>query len=92
VKVLDFGLAKMGGTPTAHSDNSPTLTRGPDAGGSQFWAPLLTLLRSEGVPRRPGVRSISVDLATHMPGLSPRVVIVDGAPSSAWNYPGVAGT
>jgi predicted Ser/Thr protein kinase len=26
VKVLDFGLAKMGGTPTAKSDNSPTLT------------------------------------------------------------------
>jgi len=29
VKVLDFGLAKMGGTPTAHSDNSPTLTVSP---------------------------------------------------------------
>ncbi|HSR06836.1 MAG TPA: protein kinase [Bryobacteraceae bacterium] len=28
VKVLDFGLAKMGGTPTAHSDNSPTVTIG----------------------------------------------------------------
>ncbi len=26
VKVLDFGLAKMGGTPTAQSDQSPTLT------------------------------------------------------------------
>ncbi len=26
VKVLDFGLAKMGGTPTAPSDQSPTLT------------------------------------------------------------------
>ena len=26
VKVLDFGLAKMGGTPTAQSDHSPTLT------------------------------------------------------------------
>src|SRR6204780_4103507 len=24
VKVLDFGLAKMSGTPSAHSDNSPT--------------------------------------------------------------------
>jgi eukaryotic-like serine/threonine-protein kinase len=28
VKVLDFGLAKMGGTPTAHSDDSPTVTAG----------------------------------------------------------------
>src|SRR5580765_1423811 len=26
VKVLDFGLAKTGGTPTVGSDNSPTLT------------------------------------------------------------------
>jgi serine/threonine protein kinase len=26
VKVLDFGLAKMGGTPTAPSGNSPTTT------------------------------------------------------------------
>jgi eukaryotic-like serine/threonine-protein kinase len=26
VKVLDFGLAKRGGTPTVQSDNSPTLT------------------------------------------------------------------
>src|ERR1035438_9866907 len=33
VKVLDFGLAKMGGTPTAHSDNSPTLTVGPTQAG-----------------------------------------------------------
>jgi predicted Ser/Thr protein kinase/Tol biopolymer transport system component len=28
VKVLDFGLAKMGGTPTAHTDHSPTITMG----------------------------------------------------------------
>src|SRR5579872_1314808 len=28
VKVLDFGLAKVGGTPTTQSDNSPTLTIG----------------------------------------------------------------
>jgi Tol biopolymer transport system component len=28
VKVLDFGLAKTGGTPAAQSDNSPTLTMG----------------------------------------------------------------
>jgi len=26
VKVLDFGLAKMGGTPTAQSENSPTIS------------------------------------------------------------------
>src|SRR5206468_5400057 len=26
VKVLDFGLAKTGGTPTVQSDNSPTVT------------------------------------------------------------------
>jgi serine/threonine protein kinase len=26
VKVLDFGLAKMGGTPTVQDDNSPTIT------------------------------------------------------------------
>src|SRR5438552_9957960 len=26
IKVLDFGLAKMGGTPTVQSDNSPTVT------------------------------------------------------------------
>ena len=28
VKVFDFGLAKMGGTPTAQSDDSPTVTAG----------------------------------------------------------------
>ena len=28
VKVLDFGLAKIGGTPTAQSEHSPTLTMG----------------------------------------------------------------
>ena len=28
VKVLDFGLAKIGGTPTAQSDHSPTMTMG----------------------------------------------------------------
>jgi Tol biopolymer transport system component/predicted Ser/Thr protein kinase len=28
VKVLDFGLAKLGNTPTAQSDNSPTVTIG----------------------------------------------------------------
>ena len=33
VKVLDFGLAKMGGAPSAHSDNSPTLTVGPTQAG-----------------------------------------------------------
>ena len=33
VKVLDFGLAKMGAAPTAHSDNSPTLSVGPTQAG-----------------------------------------------------------
>ncbi|MBZ5612307.1 MAG: protein kinase, partial [Acidobacteriia bacterium] len=33
VKVLDFGLAKMGGTPTAQSDHSPTLTIGATQAG-----------------------------------------------------------
>jgi eukaryotic-like serine/threonine-protein kinase len=33
VKVLDFGLAKMGGTPTVHSDESPTLTMGQSEAG-----------------------------------------------------------
>jgi serine/threonine-protein kinase len=33
VKVLDFGLAKMGGTPTAKSDNSPTVTMGATQAG-----------------------------------------------------------
>src|SRR6202142_4497175 len=33
VKVLDFGLAKMGGIPTAQSDNSPTLTIGSTQAG-----------------------------------------------------------
>jgi len=33
VKVLDFGLAKMGGTPTAHADESPTLTIGQTEAG-----------------------------------------------------------
>ena len=33
VKVLDFGLAKMGGTPTAHSDNSPTVSMSQTAAG-----------------------------------------------------------
>jgi serine/threonine-protein kinase len=33
VKVLDFGLAKMGGAPAAQSDNSPTLTIGATQAG-----------------------------------------------------------
>jgi Tol biopolymer transport system component/predicted Ser/Thr protein kinase len=33
VKVLDFGLAKMGGTPTVHGDHSPTLTMGQTEAG-----------------------------------------------------------
>jgi hypothetical protein len=33
IKVLDFGLAKMGGTPTAHGDESPTLTVGQTEAG-----------------------------------------------------------
>ena len=32
VKVLDFGLAKMGGTPAVQSENSPTLTGATQAG------------------------------------------------------------
>src|SRR5689334_1734778 len=33
VKVLDFGLAKMGGTPTASTDHSPTITMGQTEAG-----------------------------------------------------------
>jgi serine/threonine protein kinase len=33
VKVLDFGLAKMGGTPAAASENSPTITLGETKAG-----------------------------------------------------------
>jgi serine/threonine protein kinase len=33
VKVLDFGLAKMGGTPTVQGDLSPTLTIGQTEAG-----------------------------------------------------------
>ena len=33
VKVLDFGLAKIGGTPTAQSDHSPTITIGQTEAG-----------------------------------------------------------
>jgi predicted Ser/Thr protein kinase len=33
LKVLDFGLAKMGGTPTVHGDNSPRLTIGQTEAG-----------------------------------------------------------
>ncbi len=33
VKVLDFGLAKMGGTPTAATENSPTITVGQTQAG-----------------------------------------------------------
>jgi serine/threonine protein kinase len=33
VKVLDFGLAKVGGTPVAQSDQSPTMTGGATAAG-----------------------------------------------------------
>jgi serine/threonine protein kinase len=33
VKVLDFGLAKMGGTPAVQSENSPTLTVGATQAG-----------------------------------------------------------
>src|SRR5262249_27120334 len=32
VKVLDFGLAKIGGTPVSQTDNSPTLTSQTEAG------------------------------------------------------------
>src|SRR5580704_2080811 len=33
VKVLDFGLAKIGGTPAVKSDNSPTITMGATQAG-----------------------------------------------------------
>src|SRR5579859_331815 len=33
VKVLDFGLAKVGGTPAIQSEDSPTLTMGPTQAG-----------------------------------------------------------
>jgi serine/threonine protein kinase len=33
VKVLDFGLAKVGGTPAVQDENSPTLTIGPTQAG-----------------------------------------------------------
>ncbi len=33
VKVLDFGLAKMGGTPTVQGDHSPTITMGQTEAG-----------------------------------------------------------
>lgn len=33
IKVLDFGLAKMGGTPTVNADESPTLTIGQTEAG-----------------------------------------------------------
>jgi eukaryotic-like serine/threonine-protein kinase len=33
VKVLDFGLAKVGGTPAIHSQDSPTMTVGPTEAG-----------------------------------------------------------
>jgi serine/threonine protein kinase/Tol biopolymer transport system component len=33
VKVLDFGLAKIGGTPVSQTDNSPTLTTGQTEAG-----------------------------------------------------------
>src|SRR5438067_12519149 len=33
VKVLDFGLAKMGGTPSVQGDNSPTITMGQTEAG-----------------------------------------------------------
>ena len=33
VKVLDFGLAKVGGTPAVQGEHSPTLTVGPTEGG-----------------------------------------------------------
>src|ERR1700678_4206285 len=33
VKVLDFGLAKVGGTPSVQGEHSPTLTVGPTEGG-----------------------------------------------------------
>src|SRR5258707_1188951 len=33
VKVLDFGLAKVGGAPVAHGDDSPTLTMGETQAG-----------------------------------------------------------
>ena len=33
VKVLDFGLAKIGGTPTAQTDHSPTMTMGQTEAG-----------------------------------------------------------
>ena len=52
VKVLDFGLAKMGGTPTAKSDNSPTLTMGATQAGGHSRDGCLheSLLRLRGKP------------------------------------------
>jgi len=71
VKVLDFGLAKMGGTPTTHSDNSPTLTVGPTQAGvilgtAAYMAP--EQARGKDVDRRADIWAFGVVLYEMLTG------------------------
>ena len=71
VKVLDFGLAKMGGPPTTHSDNSPTLTVGPTQEGvilgtAAYMAP--EQARGKEVDRRADIWSFGVVLYEMLTG------------------------
>ncbi|MBZ5637081.1 MAG: serine/threonine-protein kinase [Acidobacteriia bacterium] len=71
VKVLDFGLAKMGGTPTAQSDNSPTLTVGATQAGvilgtAAYMAP--EQARGKEVDRRADIWAFGVVLCEMLTG------------------------
>jgi serine/threonine-protein kinase len=71
VKVLDFGLAKMGGTPTTHSDTSPTLTVGPTQAGvilgtAAYMAP--EQARGKDVDRRADIWAFGVVLYEMLTG------------------------
>ena len=71
VKVLDFGLAKIGGGPTAQSDNSPTMTIGATEAGvilgtAAYMAP--EQARGKSVDRRADVWAFGVVLYEMLTG------------------------
>src|SRR5712691_4732569 len=74
VKVLDFGLAKMGGTPTAQSEHSPTVTIGATQAGvilgtAGYMAP--EQARGEAVDRRADIWAFGAVLYEMLTGKQP---------------------